>query len=478
MRLFLSSLALALSIALLGTTDSVAQVGGVSGTIKDSSGAVLPGAQIELQNGPSAVSDGQGQFLITNVAPGTYTATVNYVGFAPSTMKVTVTASQTARLNVVLDVASKDDVVIVTVERAHGEAEAINEEKIADNILNVLPSEVITSLPNANIADAVGRLPGVTLERDEGEGKYVQIRGTEPRLANLTLDGVEVPSPETGVRQVKLDVIPADLIDSVQINKTLQANMNGDAIGGSVNLVTKKAGDRPTLSVYGLGGFTPIANTRSVYEFGGTAGERFGAQNRFGVMVSGSYDYNGRGIDDVEPAPWQVLTNGTTFVPDITSVAIRQYLYDRKRYGFGGSTDYRLSDTSNLYVHALFSDFKDYGHRFEYILNTNDTGIPGSNVPQFTTEIRNPDFQVASLSVGANHVFGTTLINWQLAVGRASMLHPIGGGESHTVFNYFPPGTDPVNNTPTSNTFPRPQPIHTCRSSHRHASRRPTTRPT
>ena len=61
---------------------------------------------------------------------------------------------------------------------------------------------------------------------------------------------------------MKLDVIPADLIESVQINKTLQPNMNGDAIGGSVNLVTKKAGDQPTLSVYGLGGFTPIANTR------------------------------------------------------------------------------------------------------------------------------------------------------------------------------------------------------------------------
>jgi TonB-dependent receptor len=451
MRSILSSLALVLSIVLLGSSAAVAQVGGVAGTIKDSSGAVLPGARVELQNGPSAVSDGQGQFVITNVAPGTYTATVNYVGFGPSTTTVTVTAGQTARLNIVLGVASKNDVIIVTVERAHGEAEAINEEKIADNILNVLPSEVITSLPNANIADAVGRLPGVTLERDEGEGKYVQVRGTEPRLANLTIDGVEVPSPEGGVRQVKLDVIPADLIESVQINKTLQANMNGDAIGGSVNLVTKKAGDRPTVSLYGLGGITPIANTRSVYEFGGTAGERFGAEKRLGVMVSGSYDYNGRGIDDLEPAPWQVLQNGTTFVPDITSVAIREYLYDRKRYGFGASADYRLSDTSNLYVHTLFSGFKDYGHRFEYIMNTNDTGIPGPNVPQFTTEIRNPDFQVASLSLGANHAIGTTLINWQFAVGRARMLHPIGGGESHTIFNYFSPGTDPVNNPPTSN---------------------------
>jgi TonB-dependent receptor len=332
----------------------------------------------------------------------------------------------------------------VTAERAHGEAEAINEEKIADNILNVLPAQVIQSLPNANVADAVGRMPGVTLERDEGEGKYVQIRGTEPRLANLTIDGVEVPSPEGGVRQVKLDVIPADLVESVQINKTLQANQNGDAIGGSVNLVTKKAGDKPTLSVYGLGGLTPIANTRSVYEFGGTAGQRFGAQKRLGAMVSGSYDYNGRGIDDIEPVPGLIQQpTSTILTPDISSAAIRQYLYDRKRYGFGASVDYKLSESSNLYIHSLFSDFKDYGTRYEYVLNTNDLSpqagvspIPGPNVPNFTTETRDPDFQVASLSVGGNHVFGTSLINWQFAAGRSRMLNPIGGGESHTLFAY------------------------------------------
>jgi len=308
----------------------------------------------------------------------------------------------------------------------------------------VLPAEVITSLPNANIADAVGRLPGVTLERDEGEGKYVQIRGTEPRLANLTIDGVEVPSPEGGVRQVKLDVIPSDLVESVQINKTLQANQNGDAIGGSVNLVTKKAGDRPILSFNGSGGFTPIANTRSVYDFGGTAGKRFGAQRRFGVLVSGSYDYNGRGIDDIEPVPGLIQQpNSTALVPDISNAAIREYLYDRKRYGFGASADYKLSDNSTIYVHSLFSDFKDYGNRYEYVLNTNDVApaagvspIPGSNVPNFTTERRDPDFQVASVSVGGAHAMGTSLISWQLAAGRSRMLNPIGGGESHTLFAY------------------------------------------
>ncbi len=433
-------------VNVLGLTQLSAQqsTGTIVGTVTDKSQAILPGAAVKLAlSGVSATSNGQGQFTITNVAPGSYTLTVDYVGFTPGTTNVTVVAGQVARATVVMNVASETESIIVTAERAHGEAESINEEKVADNILNVLPSEVITSLPNANIADAVGRLPGVTLERDEGEGKYVQIRGTEPRLANLTIDGVEVPSPEGGVRQVKLDVIPADLIESVQINKTLQANMNGDAIGGSVNLVTKKAGDRPTLSLYGLGGYTPIANTRSVYELGGTAGDRFGAQKRLGVMVSGSYDYNGRGIDDIEPVPTEVQLPSGAFTPDISNAAFRQYLYDRKRYGFGGSVDYRLSENSNLYVHTLFSDFKDYGRRYEYVLATNDvppapgvSPIPGPNVPSFTTEARNPDFQVASLSVGGNHTFGTSLINWQLAVGGSRMLNPIGGGESHTLFAY------------------------------------------
>jgi outer membrane receptor for ferrienterochelin and colicin len=103
----------------------------------------------------------------------------------------------------------------VTATRPQGEAEALNIERTAFNIVQVLPAKVITSLPNTNIADAVGRLPSVTLERDEGEGKYVQIRGTEPRLSNVTINGVRVPSPEAAVRNIKLDVVPSDLVDRI-----------------------------------------------------------------------------------------------------------------------------------------------------------------------------------------------------------------------------------------------------------------------
>ena len=113
---------------------------------------------------------------------------------------------------------------------------------------------MITSLPNANIADALGRMPSVTLERIEGEGVYIQVRGTEPRLTNITINGITIPSPEPGVRQIRLDVIPADLVESVEINKTLAPNIDGDGIGGSVNLKTKTAGEFPTMNAFGIGG--------------------------------------------------------------------------------------------------------------------------------------------------------------------------------------------------------------------------------
>jgi TonB-dependent receptor len=212
---------------------------------------------------------------------------------------------------------------------ALGEAQAINEQRTSDNILDVMPEGVIQSLPNENIADVVGRMPGVSLERDEGEGKYVQIRGTEPRLNNTTIDGVELPAPEDNVRQFKLDTIPSDIVEAVEVNKTLAANQDADAIGGTVNLVTKKAGELPTLKLESIGGFTPIVNTRYMGLVMGTVGQRFGHDKRFGALISASYDYNGRGIDDIEPS-----LNDTPSTPTYNGMDIREYRYQRKRYGF------------------------------------------------------------------------------------------------------------------------------------------------
>ncbi|HLZ14125.1 MAG TPA: TonB-dependent receptor [Candidatus Acidoferrum sp.] len=414
--------------------------GTISGRVTDTSGGVLQGATIELDPaGLTRVSDAQGEFTFTGVAAGSYTVTYNFVGMEPHATTVNVKAGELVRADAVLHVESNEQQVIVTAERAHGEADALNREKSADNLLQVLPSEVIRSLPNANMADALGRLPSVTLERDEGEGKYVQIRGTEPRLTNVTLDGVNVASPEAGIRQIKLDTIPADLVESVEINKTLQANQDADGIGGSVNLVTKTAGERPTISFSGAGGLTPIAGTRHAVEGTGTLGQRFGAQKRFGALVGGSYDWNGRGIDDLEPVPDQAV-NLPGAPTQFDAIDIREYRYYRSRWGLGGSLDYKPTDGSTLYIHGLYSDFKNFGERFVYSLNDNTTGVqllgangcatdangvtvqPCGGVPSFNTQIRRPDYAIASLIAGGKHVFATRWFAWDISGGRSRQI--------------------------------------------------------
>jgi TonB-dependent receptor len=404
-----------------GNANAQSRKGTITGQITDVSGAVLKGAKIAVApSGVVVVSDVSGNFFVNGLDPGTYTLTISYVGFAPLTKTVELAAGQNASLNTQLSPQTQSLSVLVTAPLASGEAAAVNEERSADNIIQSLPADVIRSLPNANMADALGRLPGVTLERDEGEGKYVQIRGTEPRLTNTTIDGMNVPSPESGVRQIKFDAIPADIVESVEINKTLEANMDGDGIGGSVNLVTKTAEDRPTLSVSGMGGYTPIDTGRGLTEMTGTVGRRFGAQKRFGALIGGSYDWNGRGIDDIEPVPdVNTATNTRTF----ETMDVRQYVYYRSRWALAGSTDYRIGAASDIYLRGLYSDFKNYGDRSDYTL-TDNTPAPllGGNggPPSFNVQDRRPDINIATLSIGGDHFLTSTWFKWDAAVSRSS----------------------------------------------------------
>src|SRR6266481_3116181 len=439
-------LVLACSLCLIPPAHAQSGKGAITGRVTDSSGAALIGAQISVQpQGVTVVSDALGQFFINDLEPGSYTVTVSYLGFDTSKQAVNVAAGQAASVEAKLEVEAQSLEVLVTAERASGEAEAVNRELTADNIVQVLPAEVIRSLPNANMADALGRLPSVTIERDEGEGKYVQIRGTEPRLANLTIDGVNTPSPESGVRQIKLDAIPADIVESVEINKTLQANMDPDGIGGSVNLVTKTAGERPTINISGMGGYTPIVNGRGLVETAGTVGKRFGANKRLGALIGGTYDWNGRGIDDLEPVPDIAAFPGGTNARYFESIDVREYRYYRSRWGLAGSLDFKPSDGSTIYIRGLYSDFHNYGDRWVYSLTDNTQGIalqgsngcatdpvthlttaPCTGVPSFNDQIRRPDYAVGSILLGGKHVLTTTWYAWDISASRSRQVGQVG----------------------------------------------------
>jgi TonB-dependent receptor len=422
-----------------------ARTGTIRGTVTDASGAVLVGAQVSLEPvAANVASDDQGRFLINGLAPGRYTVTITYVGFVTFTRTVDVATAEaagtTTSIDATLQIPSQNQTVLVSAPRTTGEAEALNIQRAANNIVQVLPVEVIRSLPNANMADALGRLPSITLERDEGEGKYVQVRSTEPRLTNTTIDGVNLPPPEPGVRQIKFDAIPADLVARVDVSKTLLASMDGDGIGGSVNLITKTATDRPTMMFSTMGGYTPIIHGRGETEDTATLGGRFGPNRQFGFLINGSYDWNGRGIDDIEPVPdAATLANGMT-VGWKDGTDIREYQYFRSRVGVAGSLDDRVGPGSDVSVRWLYSDFKNYGDRWDYSLVDNTTGIqllnpgnvgcptnnagttvgPCSGSASYNAQLRNPDISLGSLVLGGKHALSTTAVTWNVSVGRSS----------------------------------------------------------
>src|SRR5437879_923939 len=228
--------------------------------------------------------------------------------------------------------------------------------------------------------------------------------------------------------------------------------MDPDGIGGSVNLVTKTAGELPPGNISRMGGYTPIINGRGLVETAGTVGQRFGANKRFGALIGGTYDWNGRGIDDVEPVPdIAKFTDGST-ARYFEAADIREYRYYRSRWGLAGSADYKPSDGSTLYIRGLYSDFHNYGDRWVYSLTDNTpilnppqfpSGIQlqGSNrcsidptttiesctgVPSFNAQIRRPDYAVGSILLGGKHVLTTTWFAWDASVARSRQVGQVG----------------------------------------------------
>lgn len=482
-RVVFPSLCLVILVNLVWPAPAAAQTGRgiIAGTVKDQGKSALAGALIEIQPlGKKAVADDQGQFRMADVPAGECTVTVTYVGFAAFSATVKVDVGQPTNVDAVLKVASQNDQVMVTAERLQGEAEAINVERTSDDIVQVLPERVIASLPNTNIADAVGRVPSVSLERDEGEGKYVQIRGTEPRLSSVTINGVNVPSVEGVVRNIKLDSVPADLVERIEVLKTLSASQDADGVGGTVNLVTRNAGEKPTYELNGQGGYNPIQNGYTLGEVNGTIGKRFGAQHQFGAIFSGHLDKTNRGIDDLEPGQ----TTGTdpatnNNVGFANTEDQRSYSYYRTRYGFSNGLDYNIKPGHNLYLKGFFSDFHDYGETWVYTPTAGNTiksvsgsvitfdnaldcqainqaadnpatgGTPGANPCSpgsyvYRHYVRRPDQQVYSFLSGGRHDLSSTLITYEFAGSRS---HNIGGQDFATTnftgatANYDPTGT-------------------------------------
>jgi TonB-dependent receptor len=363
----IASLVLLVSVPVVAMSQGI-----VRGQVMTTDGRAAIGAAVRLTGTRlGAIVDSTGRYRIDRIPAGIYGVRVTRLAFSPDSATVTIVNGRTTELDLTLrPSAALLGASVVTAQRlGESEASALSRRQDATNIVGVMAGDVIRALPNVNVAEAAGRMAGVTTERDEGEGKFVQVRGTEPRLSSVTINGAHVPGSEFGSRIPKLDDIPSDIVGAIEVSKTLTADMDADAIGGTVNLVTKTPEGAPAGYLSAQYGAISLLN-RNQYQGGFAYGGRFGEGQRLGLLLGGSADRTNRTINDLEPA-WAVDPSGRA-VP--IEWAQRDYTYRRNRYGLGGDVDYRFQDGSTIALKGLYSRFENRGTTYSNDLTIGQTG--------------------------------------------------------------------------------------------------------
>ena len=224
-------------------------------------GGAVAGALVTIEGLlVQATTDRQGAFRLTGVPAGSYKLIVTYIGRASERKDVTVEAGRALEVDIELpnDIGYSETVQVTGDSIAEGQDSALNQQKTAVNITNVVSADQIGSFPDPNAAEALSRYRGVSISRDQGEGRYVLIRGTEARLNSIMIDGERIPAPEGDLRQIALDSVPADQLQTIEVSKAITADMDGDSIGGAVNLITKQATSRRQTLFSAAGGYNGL----------------------------------------------------------------------------------------------------------------------------------------------------------------------------------------------------------------------------
>lgn len=401
-----------LILALLVPTLALGQAPGrVNGRLSDAAtGTAIEGAMVRLTGTPlGAVSGADGRYLILRVPPGQYTIRTAYLGRQPATREIEVQAGRETTVDLELSTVVLQEVVIDGV-RAQGQAEALTRQMNADNIVSIVASDQMGRFPDASAPDAVQRLPGVAVERDLGEGRYIQIRGGSPQNTQVTFNGEQVPSPEGDSRQIALDAVPADVLESIEVAKAITPDMDAEAIGGSVNLVTRRAPDTRYLRFESAVAYGSI---REAYSGSGSAtlGDRV-AGGRLGYLFSGSFSRRDFGADGVEPS-YDIGDAGAN--DDVLEeLEVRYYTLYRARTGAVGTIDYRLDPNSSLFVTGVYSHLQDEEQRRRLVSVIEDGEL------EFAHKFRRENLRMLNLTGGGEHLLGSGFgIDYHLTVARS-----------------------------------------------------------
>ncbi|HSG34751.1 MAG TPA: TonB-dependent receptor plug domain-containing protein, partial [Sphingomonadaceae bacterium] len=234
-RLFVSSAALAVA----ANISTPALAGEVAGFVFDATDTVaLQSAQVRVVELDRVATTGRdGGYLLAGLPAGTYTIEARYIGAQTVRRTVEVPATGTVTLNIALGEAGE----ILVVGQAATQASSLSLKRESDTVGDAITRDAIGQFPDQNVAESLRRLPGVNVLNDQGEGRFVSVRGLDPELNATSINGVRLPAPESDVRSVALDVISSDIIESIEVKKSLTPDMDADTIGASIEINTTSA---------------------------------------------------------------------------------------------------------------------------------------------------------------------------------------------------------------------------------------------
>lgn len=339
--------------------------GNLTGLVTDKvSGDPLPGANVFLEGtNYGSATDYEGIYNIRKVPPGDYTMVVKYIGYRENKFPVTVESGVTIEINAELEYVSLESDEITVTAQALGQTEAINQQLSSNTIKNVVSAARIQEIPDANAAESVGRLPGISIVRSGGEGQKVTIRGLSPKYNVMMVNGVRMQSTDRDDRSVDLNMIAPNILSGIEVTKALTADMDADAVGGTVNLRIRKAreGFHGRFSVQD--GYAALANEQPLgnYKISGLVSNRF-FDDKLGVQVSSFLDQYNRNSDRLNTAyatDEEAETVNGLIPTFLSNVTLHDYVRDRRRYGGSLVLDYQFSNGSlimNNFISSLHEE--------------------------------------------------------------------------------------------------------------------------
>ena len=414
-----------------------AQKGIVSGKILDIADKFpLPGAMIQItgQN-KYTISDGNGRYEFLNVTPGSYEIEVKYIGYSSSVNKVNVEAGKNTVVNFNLKTSGTELNEVVVGDVLKGQAKALNQQKNNNNIGNIISADQVGRFPDANIGDALKRVPGITMQNDQGEARNIIIRGLAPSLNSVTLNGDRIPSAEGDNRNVQMDLIPSDMISTIEVNKTLTPDMDADAIGGSVNLVTRATPNKQRISATAAAGYSPIRD-KGIYTAGLVYGNRF-LDNKLGMVVSGSYNNHDYGSDNIENV-WTKDDFGNSYLAESE---IRVYNVQRIRRSASIALDYKFDENNSIFANAIYNWRDDRENRFRTTYDDIEPIYAGESITGYTARVKRQtkggvdnnrnknrrleDQRVQNYSLRGEHLINSKLdLDWSVNYSTAREYRP------------------------------------------------------